>query len=162
MGVGRRCQGQSHLKDLKDRKLWEAGTGLRPASTWVYVEAGGTPSPRVAGLGVRPTCQTETPPSRAEDPLGLTSRSGQVAVEGNVSLAHGQEIRTNIWNDTRARRRVPAIGTLSPPCFCLERAASTVWLRKRAQRKLECLLCVLLPKLNTSAVRLFFNDPFFK
>lgn len=41
----------------------------------------------------------QTPPSQSEDPLGLTSRGKQVAVEGNVSLAHGQEICTDIWND---------------------------------------------------------------
>lgn len=44
--------------------------------------------------------------------LGLTSGGSQVAVEGNVSLAHGQEICTDIWNDRRARHKTPATTTL--------------------------------------------------
>lgn len=33
--------------------------------------------------------------------LDLTSSGSQVAVEGNVSLAHGQEVCADIWNDRR-------------------------------------------------------------
>lgn len=43
-------------------------------------------------------------PDKQEPPseLGLTSGSSQVAVEGNVSLAHRQEVCTNVWKDKHA------------------------------------------------------------
>lgn len=157
MGVGRHCKDRVVL-DLRDRKLWEAGTGLLPASTWVHVEAGGTPSPRVTVLGVCPACQTETPPSQAEDPPGLTSRSSQVAVEGNVLLAHGQEICADIWNDRRACRKVPATVTLLPPCFCPERAVSTNCRNVHNGVSPMCLTA----KIKYARPKALFNDPFFK
>lgn len=57
------------------------------------------------------------------DLLGLTSSGSQVAVKGNVSLAHGQEICTDIWKDRRASHKVPVV-TLLSLCFCLERAGT--------------------------------------
>lgn len=59
--------------------------------------------PPLGGMSRVPRIWVSVPPAKQEtpnpgqDPLGLTSSGSQVAVEGNVSLAHGQEIGTDIW-----------------------------------------------------------------
>lgn len=102
--------------ESSDVKLWEARAVPRravarphlPVSQYkVLVPPAREPSPQL------------------EDPLGLTSSSSQVAVEGNISLAHGQEICADIWNNRTAGHKTPAVTTLSSPGFCLERAGTT-------------------------------------
>lgn len=104
MGKGRADDASTESSDAELREaqgLW---------LTWVC-----TPSSQGHGTGGSSHPRTERPPSHGEEPLGLTSSSSQVAVEGNVSLAHGQEICTDIWNDRRARHETPATTALSSP-----------------------------------------------
>ena len=87
-GVGREEEGQSHRTPAGPRgqdvcSLHCLGGNCRPVPrSWVSAHLPDRGAPLPGG-----------------DPAGLTSRGEQVAVEGDVSLAHGQEVCTNIWGD---------------------------------------------------------------
>lgn len=92
-GGGREDEGQSHGAP--------AGTGGQDLRSLHCLER-----PRVWAEPRLPVPQfwVSAPPARGaplrgRDPPGLTSRGEQVAVEGDVSLAHGQEVCTDIWGD---------------------------------------------------------------
>lgn len=70
-----------------------------PSTVWSVHGCGQNPASRCPSSGCLPYLPDRGAPLPGGDPPGLTSRGEQVAVEGDVSLAHGQEVCTDIWGD---------------------------------------------------------------
>lgn len=148
VGVGRRRGRKDRV--IEDLQLREATTVS--AFTWSDGKPAEPhfPEPR-SWVFVHPA--TQTPPPEAGDLLGLTSRGGQVAVEGDVSLAHGQEVRADIWNDRgHAVKRQPRRHLrLFLPADC-----------RNVQNRHEVSPVCLLPNSSMFTLRLFLMTLSFK
>ena len=70
-----------------------------PSTVWGVHGCGQNPASQCPGSGCLSHLPDRGAPLPGGDPPGLTSRGEQVAVEGDVSLAHGQKVCTDIWGD---------------------------------------------------------------
>ena len=126
-GVGREEEGQSHRTPAGPR-------GQDVCSLHCLGET----ATRSPGSGCLAHLPDRGAPLPGGDPAGLTSRGEQVAVEGDVSLAHGQEVCTDIWGDKRAAMKRRPFTSMLLPAELLPTARR----QRRAEWKPTFLLCV--------------------